>query len=382
MSDDAEALDPVAVRRVAVLWSHLSGYLDACLRELAQRKIELLASWFGAANVAPFAEHQFSWLRRETRGLQWAGTNAIDRRTLVAELERFAPQLLLVSGWNHMGYRHAARHFHGRCVRILCMDNPWEERAKQWLGRAAARWYVRPLFEGALVAGERQYQFARRLGFADAEILTGLYAPDSARFFDVPSLGLKERRAFLFVGRLAGEKGIETLREAYLLYRRASRSPWPLSIAGTGALASRLEEVEGVRMLGFVQPQELPTVFAGHACLIAPSLREPWGVQIAEGATAGLALVVTYACGAAVHLVREGFNGHIVAPGDARALARALLRIETNSALDEFGQRSRALAEQFTPRLWAENLLNHPALSRLRGIREQAAAIAVHARVG
>jgi len=349
-------------QRVAVLWSHLSGYLDACLRELDARGVELLASWFRAENQAPFAAQQFAWLRDRARGMEWSGTDGIDATALAAQLDRFDPQLVLVSGWNHPGYRIAARLLKGRCVRILCMDNPWEERARQWLGRAVAPWYVRPLFEGALVAGERQWQFARRMGFSDDQILAGLYAPDAARFAAADGGPLEARRAFVFVGRLAPEKGIATLVEAYRRYRRASTAPWPLTIAGTGPLAALVGGVEGMQALGFVQPQDLPAVLGRHACLVAPSLREPWGVQISEGASAGLALVASTVCGAAVHLVREGYNGHLVAPGDAPGLARALLRIEGATDLAALGQRSRQLAAQFTPALWAANLLAHPAL--------------------
>jgi len=358
---------------MAVLWSHLSGYLNASLRECARRDVELLVSWFRAASVAPFADQQFAWLREDGRGYEWNGTGDIDGAALAARISEFAPELLLISGWNHAGYRLVARHMAGKTARILCMDNPWEESARQWLGRALAPWYVRPLFEGALVAGERQYQFARRLGFSDGEILTGLYAPDSERFAESPSQLPSQRTGFLFVGRLAPEKGLHTLVEAYGIYRRASLSPWPLTVAGSGPLRSLVTGVDGVELAGFVQPELLPPLMLRHACMVVPSYREPWGVQIAEGASAGLALVATGVCGATAHLLREGFNGHIVPARDSRALAQALLRIESNPRLQEFSANSRSLAAQFTPRIWADNLLAWP-LRSIAPMRPGAAA--------
>jgi glycosyltransferase involved in cell wall biosynthesis len=360
-------MDPVAlpmpqpVARMAVLWSHLSGYLNASLRECARRDVELLVSWFRAAAEAPFAAEQFAWLRADGRGFEWNGTDAIDGAVLAARIADFAPQMLLVSGWNHAGYRLVARRMAGKTTRILCMDNPWEEGARQWLGRAVAPWYVRPLFDGALVAGERQYQFARRLGFSDGEILTGLYAPDSEQFAG-PAAG-ERRGGFLFVGRLAPEKGLHTLVEAYGMYRRASPAPWPLTVAGTGPLAAMVSGIDGIAPVGFVQPDALPALLLRHACMVVPSYREPWGVQISEGASAGLALVATGVCGATPHLLREGFNGHIVPARDARALAQAMLRIEAHPRLEQLGANSRALAAQFTPRIWADNLLAWPLRS-------------------
>lgn len=359
----------VGVRRVAVLWSHLSGYLNACLRECRRRDVELLVSWFRADRQAPFADAQFGWLRSEGRGLEWDGSEHIDCRQLVEALEGFDPQVILVSGWNHPAYRSAARRFRGKAVRLLCMDNQWSEHPKQWLGRAIAPWYVRPLYEGAFVSGERQFQFARRLGFSAGEIVTGLYAPDSLRFRKVHSASDVRPAGFLYVGRLSPEKGIATLVEAYRRYRALSPAPWPIAIAGSGPLQSLVSGLEGVQVLGFVQPEDLPAVMSRHACLVVPSEKEPWGVQISEGVTAGLPIVATSVCGASVHLVREGFNGYVVAPGDPTGLARAMLRIERNPRLDRFADNSRTLAAQFTPELWADNLLSHPSIDRFYGVR-------------
>jgi len=342
--------------RLAVLWSHLSGYVNACLRECARRDIQLFTSWFRASGSAPFDDSPFAWLRtRQSR--EWSGSEAIDGKDLIAGLEDFKPQMILVSGWNHPGYRVVARHFAGRATRILCMDNPWEETPRQWLGRLVAPWYVKPLFDGALVAGERQFQFARRLGFEDSQIQIGLYAPDSDAFRPSPGLNPETRRGFLFVGRLSPEKGIATLAEGYRRYRAHSSSPWTLAIAGTGPLRHLIDDIEGIELLGFVQPAHLPALMHSKGCLVVPSLHEPFGVQIVEGATAGLALIATTACGASCHLLRHGYNGLLIAPGRSSQLFQAFSEIATHHKLSEMGARSVNLAAQFTPSIWADNLL-------------------------
>ncbi|MDP3972823.1 MAG: hypothetical protein Q8P61_07950, partial [Candidatus Nanopelagicales bacterium] len=49
--------------RVAVLWTRLSGYLNACLRELATRpSIDLMVVHQAAGEDAPFDDDQFSWM--------------------------------------------------------------------------------------------------------------------------------------------------------------------------------------------------------------------------------------------------------------------------------------------------------------------------------
>ena len=344
------------VTRVAVLWSHLSGYLNACLRELDRRGASIFTSWLRSSNAAPFDEDAFGWLRTK-HSREWKDSASIDGADLIAGLEDFQPEILLVSGWNHPGYRAAARHYRGRATRLLAMDNPWEERPKQWLGRLIAPWYVRPLFDAAFVPGERQFQFARRLGFADDEIRIGLYAPDSEAFRR-PSNAPAERIGFLFVGRLVDDKGIATLAQGYLRYRELCDAPWDLTVAGTGPLGRLLEGIPGVEQLGFVQPSALPALMHRHACLVVPSVRENFGVQILEGATAGMAIIATTACGAAVHVVRDRLNGKIITPRDREALSKALAYVEQSFNASDFSHASETLARQFTTRLWADEVLS------------------------
>jgi len=344
------------VTRVAVLWSHLSGYLNACLRELDRRGVTVFTSWFRSSSAAPFDEDAFGWLRTK-HSREWKDSASIVTPDLIAGLEDFRPEILLVSGWNHPGYRAAARCFRGRAIRVLAMDNPWEERPRQWLGRLIAPWYVRPLFDAAFVPGERQFQFARRLGFADGEIRIGLYAPDTEAFrrpVDAPAQG----QGFLFVGRLVEDKGIATLAAGYRRYREVSESPWALTVAGTGPLGRLLEGIPGVEQLGFVQPSALPALMHRHACLVVPSQRENFGVQILEGATAGMAIIATTACGATVHVVRDRLNGNVIPAADPGALSKALAYVERSFKASEFSHASESLARQFTTKIWADEVLS------------------------
>jgi len=344
------------VVRIAILWSHLSGYLNACLRQCARRDIQLFASWLRPADSAPFNNTPFEWLRT-SNSREWVNSKSIDAADLIAALEVFQPQMILISGWNHSGYRTIAKHFAGRTTRILCMDNPWEERPKQWLGRLVAPWYVQPLFDGALVAGERQFQFARRLGFRDRQILVGVYAPDAEAFHCPSTSSNSSRSGFLYVGRLVQEKGISVLAEGYLKYRSETSTPWPLTVAGCGPLEHLLNGIAGVTIKGFVQPIDLPSLMHANACLVVPSLQEPWGMQISEGTTAGMAIVATTACGATPHLVRHGHNGFVIPPADSDALAVAMHRIAEIQSSCVMSSASEQLARQFTPNLWVDNLL-------------------------
>src|SRR6266849_7649266 len=121
------------------------------------------------------------------------------------------------------------------------------------------------------------------------------------------------------------------------------------------AYAAWTTNVPVVALCGFVQPKLLPHLFANAGCLVLPSLFEPWGVVIHEGAAAGLPIICTSACGAAVHLVNDR-SGFVVPAGNVEELALALSRF-THLADDTRQAMSAAsfdLSLQYTPVRWAD----------------------------
>lgn len=357
---------PLRRPRIAVLWAELSGYMSAQLTALGARGVELVVFHEVSSASAPFDGEA---LTHGLRAHAWSG--APDEAEIEELLERFDPDALLVISWNFGAYRRIARRWRERTLRVLCMDNQWWGTAKQWGGVALSRFVVRPAYDVALVAGERQAEFARRLGFTSEQLIWGVYHGDHRRFSAVAA----ERgaalppEAFLYVGRLVEEKGVDVLAAGYRRYRSGTEAPWPLLVCGTGPEAHHLTGNEGVHMLGFVQPAELPDVFAQAGCLVLPSRFEPWAVVVHEAAAAGLPIVCTWVCGASTRLVLDGYNGVVMSPGDPEALATALTRISSATAAERqaMGQGSSALALQYSPERWADNLLR-----RIPGLRSAA----------
>ena len=354
--------------RVAVLWTRLSGYFHACLSALADEGVDLLVVHQPGESDAPFdAAAVTDGIRAE----QWPG--APDAAVIDRLLDEHDPDAMLVSSWNVGAYRKVARERRGRTLRIFGMDNQWHGTAKQWAGVASSRFVLRPTYDAAFVCGERQAGFAARLGFPAERLIWGMAVGDHARFAAVA-----QRRGtalppaqFLFAGRLVAEKGIDVLADAYRRYRSLVDDPWPLAIAGNGPEERLLAGADGVKLLGFVQPADLPDVFLASGCFVLPSRFEPWAVVIHEAAAAGLPVVCTEACGASTRLVLDGYNGVVVTTGDRDALAHALLRIHRASDDERraMGAASEALALQYSPQQWAGRLLTRiPELRELVGL--------------
>lgn len=346
--------------RIAILWTALSGYLNACLKELASRRgVELFVSRVQTAPEAPFDDRQFRWIQNQIVLQSESEYAELDRN-----LRKFRPEILVFSSWHIKAYRRAALAHAGKSWRVMTMDHSWEATLKQWGGRIIAPWYVCPLADAVLLPGERQARFARKLGFQQRNILYGIYSCDQPALEQVHLARIAQQRpvprSFLFVGRFVSEKGIDQLIRAYRAYRAQSVAPWPLVCCGAGPLLSRLENQPGIHVEGFVQPDQLGARLASAGCLVLPSTFEPWGVVVHEAASAGLLILASRNVGAVVNLVQPNFNGYIFDPHDAEELSRLMAHVGSmdEERLNAMSHASNLLSRQFSPSLWADNLID------------------------
>ncbi len=343
--------------RLAVLHHSLTGYSNICLKALhAHGDVKIFLAHCTLDPNTPFDSNMFTWV--ESR-YEWKQQPDADQ--LLAKINEFKPDLLLTLGWHVPAYSRAAKALKGVARRVLYFDNTWRGTPKQWLGVLVAPVHVRPLAEFVWVPGSLQRDFARRLGFADSQIIDGYLSGDSHLFETV-----RERReqlpvkpkAFLFVGRLVTVKGVSVLLKGYAEYRSKCTDPWPLICVGSGPLAGEVASAPGAVMAGFLQPEQLAEKMLEASVFVLPSLFEPWGVVVNEAASAGMPMIVSEAVGSGVHLVQSGFNGYVVEIGSPESLANAMLRFHhmDESSLVRMGKASEQLSEQYTPERWASTL--------------------------
>ncbi|MEM1098467.1 MAG: glycosyltransferase [Planctomycetota bacterium] len=344
--------------RILICWSNLSGYMAACWRALASiPDVELkIAAYDPASNKnAPFD-------RTLVNGLDVTWVNGSDPAETESTLDAFKPDefdALVVPGWMNPAYMALARRFRAADVpTCMTIDHPWMGTIRQHLACLKRRSYVSGM-SAVFVAGERARQYAYRLGAPRHRVFTGLYAYDGDAFDPIGDARQSEAspppRRFLYIGRFVPVKGLDTLRDAYSAYRDAVPDPWELHCCGTGPLKDTLTGLEGVTDHGFTQPADLRDHLREAGALVLPSKFEPWGVVVAEAMAAGLPVITTDACGAAVELLTPWHNGLLVPPGDARALSRALRDLSKMATADWRSMSGHAVASarSHAHRVWA-----------------------------
>jgi len=363
--------------RITVLWSELSGYLNSCLRTLVEQHAVTLQVFRirreqGKTTFHPYAESLFAWLPE----LHTLPDGSLQQsQFLQAEVTRFQPDLLLISGWTQPAYLRLAKTLRRQGVYVICggVDNQWQGTAKQWLAILAARWRLRPYFDALWTPGQRAARFAHKLGYRGDTLLAGFYACDQERFAPIGQWRLAQReyqsgwpRCFLFTGRLTAAKGIPDLLAAYQAYRAQVADPWALWIAGDGPLASLVQNTPTVQFCGFLQPDEYTAVLKQVGAFVLPSRVEPWGVVIQEAMAAALPIICSQQCGSAEELVQEGRNGFTFPAGAIDQLTNLFVTVaEAGPALRQMGAQSVTLASRYTPAQWAQTLVTQrPALGR------------------
>ncbi len=347
---------PVNPLKVVICWAQFSGYLAACWRALAARPdVDLKIVTFGFGPQDDF-DFQNSLLK-DLNTTFFPTEQDMTVESVNAAVEEHNPDVIVLCGWYLPVFRSVAFNpkLHGKKF-IMGMDTPMRERWRALATRVRVGSFLKKM-DRVIVAGERTWQYARALGFAESKIRRGVYGFE----FDAFAPLLEQRldagawpRQFLYMGRYAQAKAIDVLCAAYEKYRALNADPWPLACCGKGALASLIEKTPGAKNHGFLQPAEQQPLLLNSGALVIASRYEPWGVALAEAMGAGLPVVCTEACSASLDLVRSYYNGITVPTDDSDALAQALLWIHHHASdLPTMGRRARDFAAAFSAQAWA-----------------------------
>jgi glycosyltransferase involved in cell wall biosynthesis len=223
------------------------------------------------------------------------------------------------------------------------------------------RWLVRQ-FDAALVGGGSHTGYLASLGFPPNRVEIGYDVVDNQHFSRAgsPYADVPEKRYMFANTRFLPRKGIDALLRAYARYLaievHRQGAPWHLVISGSGemekpwkALAEELRVADTVHWPGFIQYQDLPSVYRSAGVFVHPARQEAWGLVVNEAAAAGLPLIVGRRVGAACELMRDGENGFLVDPDHIESFANVLVRVSrmTDAERTSMGEASQHLVAQF-----------------------------------
>jgi glycosyltransferase involved in cell wall biosynthesis len=294
---------------------------------------------------------------------------------LRACLNKFAPQTIICGGYNYLASWEALWWKERHQVELVLWSESNSQdsrRGKLWVERLKSNFVAR--CERFVVPGKTSGEYLESLGSEHKDIFIAPNAVDNAWFKTRSdeirsraaefreSLGLPPRYV-LFSGRLVSQKGVFDLLEAYAKLENDTRAQIGLVFAGDGVCRTELEQRAKrispglICFPGFAHREKLAGLYALAEALILPTHSDPWGLVVNEAMACGLPIIVSSVAGCSADLVKDGWNGYVVPPGDSDKLSAAIDSLVRQPELRErMSARSMEWIQNYSPQACASGL--------------------------
>lgn len=295
-------------------------------------------------------------------GVTYYKRSCLSKKELKTLAVNLNPRIIFVSGWMDWDYLFACFFLRriGLPVVFGC-DDWWRNTLKQKIGSLIPNFLRRKLISHGWVAGPRQYEYCKRLGFEDNEIIHNFLTCDT-KFFNVSSLTPPppKNRTFIFVGRFSEEKGVRNLIKAYNYYKAALGGTWRLICVGNGPLKKKIADVDDIEIKDFSNMHQLRNFYARSSVFVLPSFRDFSPLVLHEAVSMGLPILISDKIGNAAHYSVKGYNSIEFSSDNWLELASCLHKFEKfdTSKLEMMGSNSLTLSVRNNPKIAAESFLS------------------------
>lgn len=279
---------------------------------------------------------------------------------LIPTLEACCPDVVVLPGWAFRESLSALGWAIKRSIpRVLVSDSQTIDHRRRSVVEMTKRPLVRA-FDAALVGGSPHVAYLTALGFDPSACFPGCDVVDNEHFVAVSRSTRPEAPTLLSCIRLLPRKNVRTI-----LGVLGRAKEWHWKIAGDGpdraAIERRVSELglgDRVEMLGHVEYEDLPSLYASADVYLQPSLSEPWGLAVNEAMAASLPVIVSERCGCRADLVKEGLNGSSFDPTDPSTLESVLAgMLNARERWVEMGGVSAEIISSWGLDLYATNLV-------------------------
>ncbi|MEA5099161.1 MAG: glycosyltransferase family 4 protein [Bacteroidales bacterium] len=288
-------------------------------------------------------------------------------KELVKFVSKLNPDIIYISGWMDKSYLAAVFQIRKRGIPVVTMfDDIWFKTLRQKIASLFFPYIKKYFFSHAWVAGPYQYEYAKRLGFKNTEIIHNSLSADLNLFNEVYERNINNKvknipHSFLYVGRFEDIKGVDILVKAWDNLKKSELTKdWELTIIGNGSLKNQLSHYSSVQILDFMQPEQLREKIGEYGCFVLPSRKEQWSLVLHEFSAAGMPIICSDICGAAPYFVIPGFNGYTFRKCDVCDLQEKMLKIInlTDQQLLDMSFNSHNIGQKISPEISAASFMS------------------------
>lgn len=338
-----------ARRSIVYLYSEVMPYAINIMKELrSYYNADVHCICWDEKKMTPFVPENMEFVTFYKR-------SAFSDRGLVDFIDDRKPEIIFVSGRMDKGYLKTVAHFRTKGIPVItACDNQWYGNLKNRIASLFSKYIYHRYFEYFWVPGRRQFEFAKRVGYSNNNILGYSLSADVERF----GKAYTERRVLnagkfphviVFAGRFAKEKGIDVLVKAFTQFKAEIESDWKLVVVGRGPV--NVTPTQDIEVCDFMTTEQLATKSAEWGVFCLPSIWEPWGVVVHEFAAAGMPIIASDDVGAADTFIVDDFNGYVFKSGDSESLKTAfkILASKSDDQLWAMSERSLEMSAAITP---------------------------------
>jgi len=360
-------------KRLAVVVSHPIQYFAPLYRALAAEPSldlhVLFASRIGldktfdpvmgtpvawATDLAGGYSHEFL---PEAGRINQVGFRRVDNPSVSGALRRFAPDAVILHGYAMLTMLRALAWCRAHGVKTILISDSSSHGApagpRRWAKEMIAPLLLRQ-YRAALTMSERGERHLASIGYPrdlmfrtpvmiDAVFWSARRERARRRAEERARLGLAEDAfVLLYVGKLyPGKRVFDALRALEGLGdEQFGAGTATLLVAGDGVEREALQRFAmehglDVRLLGFVNVDALPQLYAAADALVHPAESEQYGMVVLEAAVVGLPLILSDRIGAvgASSIARPDVNALVYPCADIDALSRAIASMQNDAEL-------------------------------------------------
>ncbi|MFN0049489.1 MAG: glycosyltransferase family 4 protein, partial [Cytophagales bacterium] len=339
-------------KKLAIVTTHPIQYYAPLFRELARSEsIEIKVFYtkgepeivqfepdFGTSiawDIPLLEGYDFQFL--ENVGKKSVGFWSISNPRLIAEIENWDANSILVFGWSYQSHLNVMRHFKGKIPVLFRGDSTLLDE-KWGLKTAIRRIFLKLIYrfvDKALYVGIENKKYFIKHGLRENQLVFAPHAIDNERFYDFDGEYARKAASWrlelgifaddivvLFVGKFYDKKNPKVLIGAF---RSLNLLKVHLIFVGNGPLENQIKSESNsdskIHFIDFQNQSKMPIVYKIGDIFCISSHSETWGLAVNEAMASGCAVLVSNKCGCASNLVENGQNGFVFEYNNERQLS-------------------------------------------------------------
>lgn len=285
--------------------------------------------------------------------------------TLIAEIEQWQPDAVLVFGWNFVSHFKCMQYFKGKTL-VLFRGDSTLLRKQSFIKSKVKCFYLKWVYsfvDYALFVGSENKKYFLKYGLKENQLIFAPHAIDNNRFAD--NIGEYQMQANAWRMKLGIDEN--SLCILYAGKLEVIKAPWvfidftnnfigqPVNfiIAGNGLLEKDLKNRAAgnpnIHFMDFQNQKMMPVVYRLADFFMLSSQSETWGLGINEAMACGRAIIARNTCGSVADLVRNKENGFVFNEANMNYLQFEISNIINNRPKwKEMGEVSKSIIEDYS----------------------------------